>query len=297
MIYICILFNLFLLILINPCISQADIRLFDPSAKQDTLTTKKNFKVTLSLERNYFYEGEPVFLRVVVTNISKRNDSIAYLHESIMRNLSACNYKNFMGEIFYAAIPYTVFMPGDSIVLNYEINYAINENGGNTFAKSGTCFAGIELPLNDPEKNVISSNHLRFFIIEPVKNDVLYQKILDMNKKLDREDRINIINDFDEHINDYLYSVYFEGLYYFVTNWKNIMDYKMDSSFVNQILQQIRRNPDSFAVSSGVWHAYRILMKDGEKSKLQEFEDEILEKFKLSKSYVTLLECKKHYNN
>ncbi len=294
---VCILINLFLLILIDPCISQAEIRIIDTSKKQDTLTSKKNFKITLSLERNYFYELEPVFLRLVVTNISERNDSIAYLHESIMKNLTACNYRQFIGDIFYFGVPYTVFLPGDSVVLGYEINYSINEKDERTFAKSGIYFAGINLPLNDSEKTVIKSNRLRFFIFEPVKNDVLYGKILDINKELDREERLKIINDFDEHINDYLYSVYFDGLYYFIKFWKSIMGYKMDSSFVNQALQQIRRNPDSYGVSNGIWHAYWILLNNNDMTRLQEFEDEINEKFKFTKSYFALLEVKKHFKN
>jgi hypothetical protein len=262
---------------------------------RDSSNVRKNFKIIVSLDRNYFYEGELIIMKYVITNLSDYPDSLAYLEEIPLKYIYSCVFQPSMVQIDYFRVPYTVFAPHDSIIGFVNISdYYDMKDDSIKYVRAGDCGAGIDFPVFESKAQRIKSNFVRFFVFEPVKDDILYNLLVKLySPKLDIDVQKRIVDDFDKRIDEYYYSNYFDNVYMRISGYKSLLGYKFDNSFVNQALIIIRRFPDSDAARTACWGIFRIYESLGEKEEMKTLIKEIETSFRNTKAYYYIQEMKR----
>ncbi|HMQ79045.1 MAG TPA: hypothetical protein PKE39_14620 [Ignavibacteria bacterium] len=169
-----------------------------PISEECSVITESYIKIYISLDTNYYFYGEPVWLTVRVVNESNKVDSIADLYEGeLLPNViinkgsgGGMEYKGLIG--CFGKRTYSIFLPGEKKTFYFELRSVYgNESAMNEKTVFGlwNIFEPDSYSLcikkYEPDsKNVIRSNYIYFNVVLPHESEALVlsrlQEIYDM---------------------------------------------------------------------------------------------------------------------
>jgi len=249
---------------------------------QDTLKNKKAFKIDIDLDSKFYLVGELFMLKVRFTNQSPHRDSLSYISIVELNKYMRLNgIKNgsppkFFPDIFYGGSPYTIFEPYESkeeeVNLNMAFNYDKNDEEDVHFLPEDDYTISLIYPVKEEAGSYIKSNSIKFSVQYPTKDEELYQSLKKVySNKFSLKEKEGIIDETEKLMFQNYDSKYFDALYVAISSFKNSLNYKFDDTFVDQALEIIKRNPNSYSAQSACEYSYYILKREKNAEKLNSY--------------------------
>ena len=255
----------------------------------------QNFRSEISLNKDKYLEGEPVWITMKVKNIGVAKDSIAWLNEEYVTKSfdligqDGKKKKNYFGEDGYLRMSYTVFESGEEFNFEIELqqNYGDQYSGRNFSPQY--CFKPGLYSVQNNFKGLLKSNVLTFIVEKPEGPELEALNTLHKIYQLPDRNNVQILDKekaYKEFWKKYKVNTYTELSFYNYSVLAFYSEWESDTSKVEKSKSFIEKYPNSFYLP------YFILLGkeasgrlyDGKTSEI-EFLKEIMQNYPDTRAY------------
>lgn len=217
---------------------------------------KQNFTAQIYVTEDVIYEGEIIYITVLIKNISPYTDSIKNLSEfTITKYLNIKNSQNISSGVIEESLGehYEIFEPYEEKKYQINLNICCNFSGLTPFFgyyPAEQYKSRLSFPLSDSV--YLKSNQITFEVLKnTARNEVLYNKIRSLDSLIYRKINsseyknyiVEIINSMDSLLNDYIDLRMIES----VITTNNIVRLSssdsVNTNFISNNINYIKQNP------------------------------------------------------